>query len=255
MPRKKKTTSSTSGGTLAKSGKGFLAGILKRKSAYTGGTLTTKNHVVKHSPVVNSVLKSTFGWDLSDFDSMLKANDMTALQSLANHWEESQIARQLLPIVKQAYLDIYGHTAEYNKAVADIITQGANNKISIDRDVNRVMMAERKFKNQRSELALELSNSRKMEGIRHDYALNLATIKGTVERMVFIVENNAKALQMSAQPALKQIDADKQYQIDSVMHVLENGSRADLSLLPQKQYGTVTGGKGILNTVRGWMGV
>lgn len=208
-----------------------------RKSSFT-----IKNHIDrKGTKRITGLLKGKFGLDISDLNKAL-AGDKAALKMIGEAGRQGQLTQELMPILEEAYLNLIKGTEVYNKSVANIVKQGANSAIAIDRSVSQTMLANQKYGNQRKELAAEFASAKSSETIRHQYAINYIQLKAYIEQYLMRVDGNAKLIEQANRPEVKQMGEDSRYELAAAKHLLEHGDNSRLDLLPRREYATVQEG-------------
>lgn len=205
-------------------------------------SFTLKNHVDrKGTKRITGLLKGKFGLDLTDLNKALQG-DQATLKMIGEAGRQGQLTQELMPLLEEAYINVIKGTEVYNKGVSNIVKQGANSAIAIDRSVSQVMLASQKYGNQRQELAAEFSTARTAETTRHQYAINYIQLKAYIEQHLMKVDGNAKLVDQANRPEVKQMAEDSRYELAAAKHLIENGDNARLDLLPQRQYVTVSEG-------------
>jgi negative regulator of replication initiation len=204
-------------------------------------SFTIKNHVSKRAKRVAGTLQGKYGLSLNLLDQALKG-DKQALQVIGEAGKQGALIQELMPLLTEAYLSTIKGTEEYNKGLTTIVKQGASSNIAIDKASSQAMLANKKYINQREEVALDFSNARATEITRHQYAINYAHLKAYIERYLTQVDNEAKAQEQANRPELKQIDEDAKYFVASAKHLLQNGDASKLELVPRREYAVITEG-------------
>jgi hypothetical protein len=198
-----------------------------------------KNHISHKARRINSLLQNKFGFSLVDVDKALQG-DKTALQAIGEAARQGQIAIELMPLLESACTTIQKGTEQYNRSISNILKQGASSAINIDKAVSQAMLANQKYAHQRTELAGEFASNRTAENQRHNYAVNYIQLKAYIDQYLAKVDGNAKLLEQTNRPEIKQFDEDNRYDSAVAKHLLQHGDNARLELLPKREYVQVT---------------
>lgn len=194
-----------------------------------------KNHVGVKAKRVSGMLKGKFGLDLSDLDRALQG-DKQALEAIGEAARQGKQIQELMPLLEEAYANLIRGTESYNKGVANIIKQGASSAINIDKATSQASLANTKYGNQRKELKAEYIAAAKTELQRHDYAINYIQLKSYIDLYMSGVESDARLIEQTNRPEIRQIEEDKRFEVNAAKHLLQNGSEARLDLLPSRDY-------------------
>jgi hypothetical protein len=204
-----------------------------------------KNHVTKKAKRISGILQGKYGFGLDLLDKALQG-DQNALKSIGEAARQGQQVQELMPLLTEAYIALIKGTEEYNKGVSTILKQGASSAIAIDKAASQALLANQKYGHQRSELAAEFTAAKTSEETRHQYAVNYIQLKAYIDQYLTKVDNDAKLVDQSYRPELKQVDEDKRYQMTAAKHLLQNGETARLDLMPKREYATVTEGNKVM---------
>lgn len=202
-------------------------------------SLKIKNHVTKKSKRISSLLKSKFGFDIATVNKAL-IGDQTALKSIGEAARQGQQVLELMPLLREACITIEKATEEYNKGISDIVRQGATSAINTDKAILQAMLANQKYGHQRKELAAEFATSKSSETTRHQYAINYIQLKAYIDQYMMKVDGNAKLLDQSNRPELKQMDEDVRYNSTVAKHLLTHGDNSQIDLMTRREYATVS---------------
>jgi hypothetical protein len=81
-----------------------------------------------------------------------------------------------------------------------------------------------------------------------------------MDKFFMKVDNNTKAIEQTYRPAVAQLAEDTRREMVDIKHVLQYGEKANLELLPRREYVAVEGDKpqtkisGILGRIRSALG-
>lgn len=206
------------------------------------GSFQLKNHVVRKGTMkISGILQGKYGLGLDALNKALQG-DKNALKTIGEAGRQGQLTQELMPLLEAAYTDLIKGTEVYNKGVSNILKQGANSAIAIDRSVSQAMLANQKYGNQRKELAAEFSTARTAETARHQYAINYIQLKAYIEQYLTKVDGDSRLIEQANRPEVKQMAEDSRYELAAAKHLLEHGDNARLDLLPRREYSTVQEG-------------
>ena len=194
-----------------------------------------KNHVAVKAKRISGMLKGKFGLDLSTLDKALQG-DRQALQTIGEAARQGKQIQELMPLLEEAYINLIRGTETYNKGVSNILKQGASSAINIDKATSQASLANTKYNNQRKETKAEYIAAAKSELQRHQYAINYAQLKSYIDLYMTGVDGDARLLEQTNRPELRQIEEDKRFELNAAKHLLQNGSEARLDLLPSREY-------------------
>jgi hypothetical protein len=194
-----------------------------------------KNHVSKKAKRISGMLKGKFGLDLSDLDRALQG-DKRALEAIGEAARQGKQIQELMPLLEEAYGNLIKGTETYNKGVSNILKQGANSAINIDKATGQASLANTKYGNQRKEIKAEYIGAARAELQRHNYAINYTQLKSYIDFYMAGVDGDARLIEQTNRPELRQIEEDKRFEMNTAKHLLQNGSEARLDLLPAREY-------------------
>lgn len=211
-----------------------------KKTVVTAGSL--KDHVTTHKTGkfasggrITRRFKSQFGFSMDDFKKAIMG-DETLLKSIGQAARDGELAMEFMPRVTEAFKTVMQATGDYNESIAELIDTGAKNLQRIDRSKAKVQLATQKYTDDQKEQQIQFINAFKSEDVRHNYAMNYIRLKAYIDQYLQQVDGNAKLLQTSAGPQLKQMDADRAYKVEVGKHYLDYGNDARPDLIPQKNY-------------------
>ena len=194
-----------------------------------------KDHISGNTKSIQKQFPKYFGFD---FQSILKAlnGDVNEIKKLGEQGRKGRIVQEIAPVVSQSAVDALKGTAAYNKALADVATEGARSGVSIDRSVMNATLANSKYRNDRQELAKEFINRRDAEKFRHESTIEYLGIKGEIDKHIAAIDAHARIKGEVNRPAIKNFQSAEQNEIDITKHLLTYGENARLDLLPIKNY-------------------
>jgi hypothetical protein len=198
-----------------------------------------KNHVSPKAKRIKAILKGKYGLSLDDlnmaFEQAIKG-DTTKLQAIGEVAREARLSRELMPMLKEAYIDVIKGTAEYNQAMSEILVEGSKSAIAIDKAVMKATLENQAYANNRRELAAEFVTSKNAESKRHQYQMNYIQIRGYIDQFMSQVDRDATLLGQTNRPEVKQVQADAAYTLEVAKHVLAEGDNSRVDLITKKDY-------------------
>jgi hypothetical protein len=203
-----------------------------------------KDHVTKKARRINNRIDKTYSLSMADFEQALFGSpeqQQEACKKIGAVGRESQIVLELLPQVKEHFLNNIQATTQYNQAKSDIIKQAGSSLNAIDRSAMSAMLANSQYAHKRSELAQEYFAANNLEKQRHTLEVNYIRLKAVVEQALGRVDGQARLITQVNRPELKQIDENLNHQKAVTQHVLNYGNSEQRELLPAKQYLPVAG--------------
>ena len=209
-----------------------------------------KNHAAPKGRRLQQALKSKFGVTLNDFDKACQG-DLASAQKIGEMARQGAMYKEFAPKIAELYSDIIEGTQSFNQAQADILQSAGKSAISIDKAAAKTQLANTKYGHERSELALDFHTQKQAENSRHQYAMNMAQIRGFVDAHLVSVDRQVAILEQTQRPEIKQIASDEQQQRREINEALDRGDNARFDLIPDKQY---TGIKGKLLEMKAALG-
>jgi hypothetical protein len=207
----------------------IIPGKRKQQSYY-------KDHVSKRGKNITQDIKRTFGDDVDDLLNKAVEGDPSTLRMLGERLRRGEIALELLPLVEQALTTHYDATAQFNKTKANVLKSGSKNALSIKKSRVDIGLANQRHQHENKEIALRYSLGKKSETQRHTYAMGFERLKAFVAASMSKTEQLANVEKTINQPALKQAKSDGERTMEVAKHLLENGEKSRVDLLPRKVY-------------------
>lgn len=221
--------------------------------------MAMKDHVTKRARRINTRIDKTYNLSISDFEQALFGSSeqmATACKKIGQVGRESQLVIEMLPQIKEHFLNNITATTQYNQAKADILKQSSNSLTTIDRAEMSTMLANQQYNNKRSAMAQEFTASKGLEKQRHELEVNYIRLKAIVEQALSRVDGQARLIEQVNKPQLKQIDENLNHQKKTVQHVLNYGNAEKVELLPTKNYLPVAEkAKGVLSGLAEKLGI
>jgi hypothetical protein len=202
----------------------------KKQSSYY------KDHVTKRGKNIVQDVKKAFGDDVDDLLNKAMEGDGATLRLLGERLRRGEIALELLPLVEQALTTHYDATAQFNKTKANVLKSGSKNALAIKKARVDVGLANQRHQHENKEIALRYSLGKKSETQRHTYAMGFERLKAFVAHSMTKTEQAVNVQKTINQPAIKQAKSDGERTMEVAKHLLENGEKSRVDLLPRKVY-------------------
>ncbi|MBW4549181.1 MAG: hypothetical protein KME25_32970 [Symplocastrum torsivum CPER-KK1] len=202
----------------------------KKQSSYY------KDHVTKRGKNIVQDVKKAFGDDVDDLLNKAMEGDGATLRMLGERLRRGEIALELLPLVEQALTTHYDATAQFNKTKANVLKSGSKNALAIKKARVDVGLANQRHQHENKEIALRYSLGKKSEIQRHTYAMGFERLKAFVAHSMTKTEQAVNVQKTINQPAIKQAKSDGERTMEVAKHLLENGEKSRVDLLPRKVY-------------------
>jgi len=203
----------------------------KKQSSYY------KDHVTKRGKNIVQDVKKAFGDDVDDLLNKAMEGDGATLTLLGERLRRSEIALELLPLVEQALTTHYDATAQFNKTKANVLKSGSKNALAIKKARVDVGLANQRHQHENKEIAaLRYSLGKKSETQRHTYAMGFERLKAFVAHSMTKTEQAVNVQKTINQPTIKQAKSDGERTMEVAKHLLENGEKSRVDLLPRKVY-------------------
>ncbi len=97
-------------------------------------------------------------------------------------------------------------------------------------------LANQKYRDDRQQTAKEFVNRRDAEKFRHETTMEYLEVKGEIDKHISTVDAQVRIATEANRPAVKQLQAAEQQEIDITKHLLTYGENSRLDLLPNKNY-------------------
>lgn len=199
-----------------------------------------KNHITARGRTLNNQLVNKFGLSLHEFEKAC-LGDINSIQKIGELSRQANFMKEYAPRLKDAYLQIIEGSTTYNLALADILKAAGSASLQIDKAAASTTLADVKYQHSRIELAKQVLIDKKSENDRHNYQLNMTQIKGYMDAFLVDVDRQSAILEQSNRPEIKQVQEDKSYESKVINEFLEEGDRARIDLIPNKNYRGIKG--------------
>lgn len=199
-----------------------------------------KNHITPRGKVLNNQLVNKFGLSLHEFEKAC-LGDINSIQKIGELSRQAKFVKEYAPRLKDAYIQIIEGSATYNLALADILKAAGSASLQIDKASASTTLSDTKYQHGRLELAKQVLIDKKSENDRHNYQLNISQIKGYMDAFLIDVDRQSAILEQSNRPEIKQVQEDKNYETKVIDEYLEEGDRARIDLIPNRNYKGIKG--------------
>ena len=210
------------------------------KSLPPSTTMRIKNHITPRGKTLNNQLVNKFGLSLHEFEKAC-LGDISSIQKIGELSRQAKFMSEYAPKLKDAYIQIIEGSTTYNLALADILKAAGSASLQIDKASASTTLADVKYQHGRLELAKQVLIDRKTENDRHSYQLNITQIKGYMDAFLVDVDRQSAILEQSNRPEIKQVQEDKNYESKVMNEYLEEGDRARIDLIPNRNYRGIKG--------------
>ena len=198
-----------------------------------------RDHVSKHGKKLVHRAEKLYSVTPQDFKNALFGTPeqvTAAAKKFGQVGIESALVLKMLPQIKEAYLKNIEATTQYNQAQAEILKATGNSAIAIDRARISTSIAQKQYTNKWQEMTAEWVVANSLEKQRHQFQKNYIQLKALVEHSLNRTDNEAKIIEQSLRPTLKQRAEDLNYRDKEIQHYLTNGDNSDTSLIHRKEY-------------------
>lgn len=203
-------------------------------------TMKIKNHITARGKTLNNQLVNKFGISLNEFEKAC-LGDISSIQRIGELSRQAKFMSEYAPRLKEAYIEIIQGSTTYNLALADVLKAAGSASLQIDKAAASTTLADQKFVHGRVELAKQFLIDKKSENDRHNYQLNYSQIKGYMDAFLVDVDRQNAILEQSSRPEIKQVQEDKAYETKVINEYLDEGDRARLDLIPNRNYRGIRG--------------
>lgn len=215
--------------------------------------MAIKDHVGKHGQTLERQLNANYG----DLLGLLKqatdiknpTQQLQACKKLGQINLEAQAYNDVAPQLKAAILNQIQATTQFNIDKAEILKAAGKGSTSIEKAASSVYLANTDYKNHRTENALDFHQARVIELQRHQLEMSYIRLQGMIRQSLATVDSQAKFINASNQPAIRQIQENANYQKTAMNHLLGNGERSNLELIHRKDYQQVNNKPGIVSVI------
>ena len=193
------------------------------------------NHVSSHAQLIENELRKKFGIGLNLLDRALNG-DSQALKLIGALRKKAELAEVIIPEAEEALIAHYKATEAYNAAATNILKQGGKSASKINQLQGKVSLANSRFYNERREQTLNQKLESHAETSRSSYAMLLARAKSQMSQHLLRVEQQSALHSLENQPQVKQLAANRKYEVEMTKHLIANGDESKPELIERKDY-------------------
>jgi len=194
-----------------------------------------RDHVSTYGESIKKATANKFGINKSLIIRAVNG-DEKALREIGDMGNIGQKLISTMPLIQKNLKTYIEGTTEYNTTLADIYKSGSKGAQAIDKAGSDVTLEDTRYSNLMEEYKTKLFAQLESEKQRHDDSMDMIELQAWIDTQMATVNAQASMESISNKPFLAQIKADQDYENKKVKHLLEHGSEADLSLLPQKHF-------------------
>ncbi|MDZ8138860.1 MAG: hypothetical protein RM049_26750 [Nostoc sp. DedQUE04] len=182
--------------------------------------------------------------------------DQATLKKLGSMYQEGKMAAALMPSIIETVKTKIGNEREWNKFLGEFVTDGSKAEVDIQKAKRDASLSNIKYLNGMSELSEQFKAALEMEQGRHGWAIDYNRAKLLADMIIQDVEGQVRLAEQRSRIYLKQIKEDEVYELKVAQHLLENGDRADLSLIHKRDYSAIAKSPvGIFQRLRNALGI
>ncbi|NJL77693.1 MAG: hypothetical protein HC836_10345 [Richelia sp. RM2_1_2] len=196
-----------------------------------------KDHVSGYGKQIKNATNKKFGINNSLIIRAVNG-DNKALKQIGDLGKTGERLAMAMPSIRENLKAYIEGITEYNTALADVYKTGGKGAIAIDKALSDVTLENTRYGNLIEEYKTSLFAKLESENQRHEDSLNVIELQAWVDAQMATVNAKANLEAISNKPFLAQMKADADYENKMILHLLENGSDSDLSLIPKKHYST-----------------
>lgn len=195
-----------------------------------------KNHHDDHDTKTSfNLLESKFGISKDEIINAV-SGDEGAIQKIGEAQKIGQKILHFMPRISEAVRTAIKATEVYNKELGSIAQDAAKSATAINQSINSTIHGNRKYLNTLEEQKQTFQYQSTIESERHEYQTKYNQTQYIIDRNIWNVDSDAKAVDLANKPKLKQITADQAYELKRQEYLLEHGDTAPLDLINERQY-------------------
>ena len=206
-----------------------------------------RDRVSTYAPDLSKATRKEFGISKALIVKAIEG-DERALKQIGDMGKTGDRVLAVMPKIRQDLVDYVNGITEYNQSVTDILKAGGKGSAAINKAGSDLTLENTRYNNLIEEYKEQLFANLEAEGEKHTDSMDLIKLKAWIDSHMRDVTSNARFEATSNKPYVAQMQADRDYEKEKVLHLLENGSDSDLELIPRKHFTTNP-------VVRMWNGV
>lgn len=196
-----------------------------------------RDRVSTYAPDLSKATRKEFGVSKSLIMKAIQG-DTKALEQIGDMGKTGDRILTVMPKIRQDLTDYINGITEYNQSVADILKAGGKGSAAINKAGGDLSLENTRYNNLIEEYKEQLFANLEAEGEKHIDAMDLIKLKAWIDSHMRDVTSNARFEATSNKPYIAQMQADRDYEKEKALHLLENGSDSDLELIPRKHFTT-----------------
>ena len=196
-----------------------------------------RDRVSIYAPDLSKATRKEFGISKALIVKAIEG-DEKSLKQIGDMGKTGDRILTVMPKIRQDLTDYVNGITEYNQSVADILKAGGKGSAAIKKSGGDLTLENTRYNNLISEYKEQLFANLEAEGEKHTDSMDLIKLKAWIDSHMRDVNSNARFEATSNKPYIAQMQADRDYEKEKALHLLDNGSDSDLSLIPRKHFTT-----------------
>lgn len=196
-----------------------------------------RDRVSTYAPDLSKATRKEFGISNALIVKAIEGDD-SALKQIGDMGKTGDRILTVMPKIRQDLTDYIDGITEYNQSVADILKAGGKGSAAINKAGSDLTLENTRYNNLIEEYKEQLFANLEAEGEKHTDSMDLIKLKAWIDSHMRDVTSNARFEATSNKPYIAQMQADRDYEKEKALHLLENGSDSDLELIPRKHFTT-----------------
>ncbi|NJL79351.1 MAG: hypothetical protein HC836_37170 [Richelia sp. RM2_1_2] len=196
-----------------------------------------RDRVSTYAPDLSKATRKEFGISKALIVKAIEGDDK-ALEQIGDMGKIGDRILTVMPKIRQDLTDYINGISEYNQSVADILKAGGKGSAAIKKAGSDLTLENTRYNNLIGEYKEQLFANLETEDEKHTDAIDLIKLKAWIDSHMRDVSSNARFEATSNKPYVAQMQADRDYEKEKALHLLENGSDSDLELIPRKHFTT-----------------
>ena len=196
-----------------------------------------RDRVSTYAPELSKATRKEFGISNALIVKAIEGDD-SSLKQIGDMGKTGDRILTVMPKIRQDLTDYIDGITEYNQSVADILKAGGKGATAIKKAGSDLTLENTRYNNLIEEYKEQLFANLEAEGEKHTDSMDLIKLKAWIDSHMRDVTSNARFEATSNKPYVAQMQADRDYEKEKALHLLENGSDSDLELIPRKHFTT-----------------
>ncbi|NJN13431.1 MAG: hypothetical protein HC874_25620 [Richelia sp. SL_2_1] len=196
-----------------------------------------RDRVSTYAPDLSKATRKEFGISKALIVKAIEGDDK-ALEQIGDMGKIGDRILTVMPKIRQDLTDYISGITEYNQSVADILKAGGKGSAAIKKAGSDLTLENTRYNNLIEEYKEQLFANLEAENEKHTDSMDLIKLKAWIDSHMRDVTSNARFEATSNKPYIAQMQADRDYEKEKALHLLENGSDSDLELIPRKHFTT-----------------